>query len=80
MNVAALCSQHSPMLGQAASSHTVARPNPRNSRLVSPNSAEVGALTRIQEGFRGLNWSGRLRFSGWRRIASVMRLNVGVGS
>ena len=45
--------QHSPMLGHAASSHTVTRPWARMSLRVSPYPADVGALTRIHGGLRG---------------------------
>src|SRR5690348_11050355 len=66
MKVACLCFQHSPMFGQAASSHTVARPYWRISRLVSAYSGELGARTLIQSGLRGMGLSGRFAFSGWR--------------
>jgi hypothetical protein len=66
MKVACLCFQHSPMLGQAASSHTVARPYWRISRLVSAYSGELGARTRIHSGLRRMGLSGRCAFSGWR--------------
>ena len=58
--------QHSPILGQAASSQTELSLSSRINRRVAWYSGEVGALTRIQGGFRGLGWSGRAAFSGWR--------------
>ena len=59
MNVAWRCFQHSPILGQAASSHTVCRLLARIRVRTSAASAEVGALTRIQSGLRGDGLSGR---------------------
>jgi hypothetical protein len=67
ITVACFFFQHSPMFGQAASSHTVLRLRRRISARVSWYSGEVGALTRIQSGLR--RWtglSGRCAFSGWR--------------
>ena len=52
MKVACFFSQHSPMLGQPASSHTVTRPLSRTMRLVSAHCGEPGAFTRIQSGLR----------------------------
>ena len=52
ITVACFLVQHSPMFGQAASSHTVARFRRRISALVSAKPTEVGALTRIQSGLR----------------------------
>src|SRR3546814_14084827 len=52
MTVACFLVQHSPMLGHAASSQTVARFLDRINRLVSAKPALVGALTRIQSGLR----------------------------
>ena len=75
MKVACFCFQHSPMFGQAASSHTVVRPYWRISRLVSAYSGELGARTRIQSGLRGIGLSGRCAFSGWRsaRLSGACR-------
>ena len=57
MKVACFLAQHSPILGQPASSQTVCRPVRTNDLgLVVP--ALVGALTRIQSGLRG---QGRIR-------------------
>jgi hypothetical protein len=53
MNVAWRFAQHSPMLGQPASSHTVCRPCWRTMRTVSAYAAEPGARTRIHAGFAG---------------------------
>ena len=66
MKVACFCFQHSPMLGQAASSQTVVSPYSRISRLVSAYSGELGARTLIQSGLRRMGLSGRCAFSGWR--------------
>src|SRR3546814_14430520 len=52
MTVACFLVQHSPMLGHAASSQTVARLLDRINRLVSAKPALVGALTRLQSGSR----------------------------
>ena len=65
--VACFFDQHSPILGQPASSHTVESDSERMISRVSLYPAEVGALTLIQSGFFG--WgalSGRWAFSGWR--------------
>ena len=51
MKVACFFSQHSPILGQPASSQTVTRPFSRMILWVSLKPAETGALTRIQSGF-----------------------------
>src|SRR3546814_12532941 len=64
MTVAWFLVQHSPMLGHAASSQTVARFLDRINRLVSAKPALVGALTRIPSGLRcrsGRALSGSLR-------------------
>ncbi len=66
MKVACFCFQHSPMFGQAASSHTVVSPYSRIRRLVSAYSGELGARTLIQSGLRRIGLSGRCAFSGWR--------------
>ena len=55
ITVACFLVQHSPILGQAASSHTVARLSRRISLRVSMKPALTGALTRIQSGLR---WRG----------------------
>ena len=52
ITVACFLLQHSPMFGQAASSHTVFSPSPRIRSRVLPYSLLVGALTRIQSGLR----------------------------
>ena len=67
MKVACFFFQHSPIFGQAASSHTVTRLSVRISCRVSLYSFETGAFTRSHSGLRrctGL--SGRWAFSGWR--------------
>ena len=53
MKVACRFAQHSPMLGQPASSHTVCRPWPRTMRAVSACAAEPGARTLIHDGLAG---------------------------
>ena len=52
MKVACFFSQHSPILGQPASSQTVTSLFSRTMRLVSAHCGEPGALTRIQSGLR----------------------------
>jgi hypothetical protein len=64
MTVACFCFQHSPMFGQAASSHTVLSARSRISRRVAWYSGDPGALTRSQSGLRGIGLSGRWAFSG----------------
>src|SRR5262249_32696006 len=66
MKVACFLSQHSPILGQPASSHTVWRPFARTIARVARYPGETGALTRIQSGFLSAGESGRCAFSGWR--------------
>ena len=66
MKVACFFSQHSPILGQLASSHTVWRPPARTIPAVFDHAAEPGALTRIQSGLRSTSVRGRFAFSGWR--------------
>jgi hypothetical protein len=56
ITVACFLVQHSPILGQAASSQTVARPRRRISFFVSMKPALTGALTRIQSGLRWRGW------------------------
>src|SRR6185437_13181021 len=73
ITVACFCFQHSPILGQAASSQTVLSFSSRISLRVSWYSGEVGALTRIQSGLRRTGLSGLCAFSGWRRGASLIR-------
>src|SRR3546814_15437641 len=73
MTVACFLVQHSPMLGHAASSQTVARFLDRINRLVSAKPALVGALTRIQSGLRCR--SGRA-LSGSMRLISLDRKSV----
>jgi hypothetical protein len=71
MKVACLRVQHSPMLGQDASSQTVARSRLRINSRVSLYSLLTGALTRIQSGFGGEILSGRWAFSGWRGLGGT---------
>ena len=52
MNVACFFSQHSPMLGQRASSQTVTSLCSRTIFCVAAKAGEPGALTRIQAGLR----------------------------
>jgi hypothetical protein len=52
MKVAVPLSQHSPMLGQAASSHTVWRPSPSIRFFSSRNFGPPGALTLNHGGLR----------------------------
>ncbi len=70
MKVAWRLDQHSPMLGQPASSHTVVRPWPRTMRAVSACAAEPGARTRIHAGLagrcRGAVGSARRAARSWR--------------
>ena len=66
MKVACFFDQHSPILGQPASSHTVTRPFSRTIALVSLKTAEPGARTLIQSGLRRIGVSGLCAFSGWR--------------
>jgi hypothetical protein len=68
ITVACFFDQHSPMFGQAASSHTVVRLFERINARVSANPAEVGALTRIQSGlrWRGSRATGEISFMGRR--------------
>jgi hypothetical protein len=54
ITVACFLVQHSPILGQAASSHTVFKLRSRIKRRVSLNPAPVGAFTLIQSGLRSL--------------------------
>lgn len=54
ITVACFFVQHSPILGQAASSQTVFKFKSRINRRVSLKPAPVGALTLIQSGFRSL--------------------------
>src|SRR5690348_11356105 len=53
ITVACFCFQHSPILGQAASSHTVLSLSARMRSRVSWYSRDTGALTRIHDGFGG---------------------------
>src|SRR5260370_38677219 len=66
MKVACFLSQHSPMFGQPASSHTVTRPFSLTLFWVSAYPRVFGARTRIQSGLGGDNASGRFTFSGCR--------------
>ena len=56
MKVAVPWLKHSPMLGQAASSHTVCRPCSRRMCLISPNFAPDDTLLRIHAGLRSGSW------------------------
>ena len=71
--VAWRCAQHSPILGQAASSHTVtsavlAQDPPR---LADTARDAAGTRTRIQSGLRSTGVSGLWAFSGCRGAAIV---------
>ena len=66
MKVACFFSQHSPILGQPASSQTVTSFSAFTIFWVSAHLGEPGALTRIQSGLRRIGFSGRFCFSGWR--------------
>jgi hypothetical protein len=72
MTVACLLDQHSPILGQAASSHTVLRPLSRISLAVSEYPIELGAFTLIQSGFLNTGFSGFLAFSGCRNSLCLL--------
>jgi len=77
ITVACFSFQHSPILGQAASSHTVLSLSSRIRLRVAWYWGEPGALTRIQGGFRGLALSGRAAFSGWRNGNSALGRVIG---
>jgi hypothetical protein len=64
MKVACFLSQHSPMLGQPASSHTVTSLCSFTMARVSVYPFETGALTLIQLGFFRTSSSGLCAFSG----------------
>ncbi len=66
ITVACRLPQHSPIFGQAASSHTVLRRCLRKVARVSSKACGPGALTRIQSGLRRTGVSGSRAFSGWR--------------
>ncbi len=69
--------QHSPMLGQAASSHTVARPCSRRMRRVSAYwPLSEGMRARIHGGFRSTGVSGLSAFSGCRRARVSMMVTM----
>ncbi len=71
--VACRPAQHSAMLGQPASSHTVTRPCSRRISRVSANCGEdAGTFTRIQSGLRSTGVSGLWAFSGCRGRLSRM--------
>ena len=75
--VAWLCAQHSPIFGQAASSHTVTSPCARKIRRVSPYRPDTaGTRTRIQSGFFNTGVSGRCAFSGCRapRLSRIVTM------
>ena len=61
--------QHSPMLGQAASSQTVCRSRFRISRRILPASVDTGALALIQSGLR---WIGLSEPTGLFRVAEPL--------
>src|SRR6516165_3153150 len=71
MKVACFLSQHSPIFGQPASSHTVCRPCSRIMACVSRYPFETGAFTLIQSGFFGTGASARCAFSGCRGRMTV---------
>ncbi len=71
--VACLFAQHSPILGQPASSQTVCSRCSRTIALVSAYSRLTGAFTRIQSGLRCTAESGRCAFSGWRAARRSFR-------
>ncbi len=71
--VACRCDQHSPMFGQAASSHTVTSRFARISARVSWYTGWFGARTRIQSGLRATGLSGRRAFSGCRCAGPPVR-------
>ena len=73
ITVACFLVQHSPILGQAASSQTVARLSRRISSLVSMKPALTGALTRIQSGLR---WRGTLDGVGFAHGAQIAILGA----
>jgi hypothetical protein len=64
MNEACFFDQHSPILGQLASSQTVTSLFSRTISRVSAQAGEPGARTRIQSGFLSTGASGRCAFSG----------------
>jgi hypothetical protein len=66
MTVAWRLPQHSPILGQAASSHTVVRRCARKVARVASKACAPGALTRIHDGLGSTGVSGSRAFSGWR--------------
>ena len=75
--VAWRCAQHSPIFGQAASSHTVTSPCSRKIRRVSPyRPPAAGTRTRIQSGLRSTGVSGRCAFSGCRgaRLSRIVTM------
>src|SRR5439155_21275942 len=76
MNVACFFSQHSPILGHAASSQTVCKPFARTIARVSSYPLEIGAFTRIHSGFFNAGASARRAFSGWRGLLLVWRTMV----
>src|SRR3954453_15462707 len=71
MKVACFLSQHSPIFGQPASSHTVTRPFSLTMLRVSAYPRVFGARTLIQSGFAGETLSARCAFSGWRGRSGV---------
>jgi hypothetical protein len=66
MKVAWRLAQHSPILGQDASSHTVVRRCSRSTLRVASKACAPGARTRIQSGFFRTGVAGNRAFSGWR--------------
>jgi len=69
--VACFFDQHSPILGQPASSHTVTRLFSRTIFFVSAKTGDDDARTRIQLGFFKTGWSGLCCFSGCRTLSSA---------
>ena len=69
ITVACFLVQHSPIFGQAASSHTVARLSRRISSRVSMKPVLTGALTRIQSGLRWRGDAGGIGFAHGAQIA-----------
>src|SRR5919106_3171628 len=76
MKVVWRLAQHSPILGQAASSQTVVRRCLRKTPRVASKACAPGALTRIHGGLGRTGVSGSRAFSGWRgRIFPTFRLS-----
>ena len=81
MKVACFFDQHSPILGQPASSQTVTNFMSRTSFCVSVKTGEPGALTLIQSGLRNSGVSALWAFSGCRGRAPLpMSISVAKAS